>query len=226
MVRVTLGGPELTGFNISEAAASVRLLLPSPGSIELVIPKWNGNEFLLPDGNRPVIRTFTPRRFDGAALTLDLDMVIHEDGVASAWARTASPGQPAALSGPGRGYTIDPDASMYLLAGDETAIPAMAQLLEHLPAAIPVQVYIEIGDPDSRLELPDHPLADVDWRDLPPDAPPGDALVTAVEAAAIDQGCRIWCAGEAAAMHRIRTELFKRRGLPRSQATVRGYWKA
>jgi NADPH-dependent ferric siderophore reductase len=35
----------------------------------------------------------------------------------------------------------------------------------------------------------------------------------------------VWVAGEAAAMQRIRTHLFDGRGLTRSQATVRGYWK-
>jgi NADPH-dependent ferric siderophore reductase len=227
MVRVTLGGSGLEGFDVAEPAASVRLLLPSPGNDELEVPKWNGNEFLLPDGNRPAIRTFTPRLFDAAALTLDLVMVIHEGGVASAWATTASPGDPAALSGPGRGYTIDPDVSMYVLAGDETAIPAIAQLLELLPATIPVQVHIEIAHPEAKLALPDHSLGGVEWHVLPADAPPGAAVVAAIRASAeIDPGCRIWCAGEAAAMHRIRTNLFKDRGLPRSQATVRGYWKA
>lgn len=226
MVRVTFGGGELEGFVVGEPAASVRLLLPAPGTDELVIPRWNGNEFLLPDGARPTIRTFTPRRFDAAALTLDLDMVIHEGGVASSWARRAETGDPAALSGPGRGYTIDPGASRYLLAGDETAIPAIAQLLEYLPPTIPVQVHIEIAHPEAQLDLPDHPLSDVVWHDVSATASPGDAIVSAIQGTDIEKGHRLWCAGEAAAMHRIRTDLFRERSLPRSQATVRGYWKS
>jgi len=35
----------------------------------------------------------------------------------------------------------------------------------------------------------------------------------------------VWVAGEAAAVHRIRRHLFDERGLPRRQATIRGYWK-
>lgn len=57
--RFTLVGDELDGLVIDEPAASVRLLLPSPGTDELVMPDWTGNEFLLPDGRRPLIRTFT-----------------------------------------------------------------------------------------------------------------------------------------------------------------------
>ena len=59
MVRVTFRGPELEGLTIAEPAASVRLLIPSSPDDDLVMPTWNGNEFLLGDGSRPIIRTFT-----------------------------------------------------------------------------------------------------------------------------------------------------------------------
>ncbi len=225
MIRVTFTGPDLEGLVVEHPAASVRLLLPAPGEQELVIPTWNGNEFLLSDGRRPIIRTFTPRRVDPSALELDLEIVIHEGGAASKWAQAVRPGDPAAVSGPGRGYVIDHDAPGFLLAGDETAIPAMSQLLEELPATTPVQVHIEVAHPDARLPLPEHPLATVAWHDLPPGAPPGDTLVAAVHGADVDPGTRIWAAGEAAAMQRIRRHLFEDRGLPRSRASVRGYWK-
>src|SRR5687768_15346574 len=64
LLRVTFASPDLDGLAVPEPAASVRLLLPSPGTAELVMPAWNGNEFLLPDGRRPTLRTFTPRRVD------------------------------------------------------------------------------------------------------------------------------------------------------------------
>jgi NADPH-dependent ferric siderophore reductase len=225
MVRVTLGGPDLEGLTVQLPAASVRLLLPSPETHELVVPSWNGNEFLLPDGRRPTIRTFTPRRVDPAALELDLEIVIHGDGAASDWAQTSEPGDPAAISGPGRGYDIDRDAPAFLLAGDETAIPAISQLLEALPEEAPVQVHIEVAQPDARLVLPDHPHATVEWRDLPPGGSAGDALVAAVRGADLAPGTRVWVAGEAGAVQHIRRHLFEDRGLPRAQASVRGYWK-
>ena len=225
MVRVRLGGPDLEGLNVEQPAASVRLLLPSPTAQELVIPRWNGNEFLLPDGGRPALRTFTPRRFDAEALELDLDIVIHGPGVASEWAETAAAGDRAAVSGPGRGYVIDEDAPAFLLGGDETAIPAISQLLEALPDDCPVQVHIEIADADARLPLPDHPGAVVGWHLLQAGARPGDALVAAVGSVELIPDTRVWVAGEAAAVHRIRKHLFEDLELPRSQTTVRGYWK-
>ena len=35
----------------------------------------------------------------------------------------------------------------------------------------------------------------------------------------------VWIAGEAAAIRKIRTHVFDDRGLPRTAATIRGYWK-
>jgi NADPH-dependent ferric siderophore reductase len=225
LARVTLGGPELEGLVVDEPAASVRLLLPEAGAGELVMPTWNGNEFLLPDGARPTIRTFTPGRVDPDALELDLDVVLHDAGAASDWARTAPHGAPAAVSGPGRGYVVDPAAPAFLLAGDESALPAIRQLLEALPAGVPVQVLVEVARPDARLDLPDHPRATVTWCDLPEGAAHGEALVEAVRKAEVPPGTKVWGAGEAAAMQRIRRHLFDDRGLTRSAATVRGYWK-
>jgi NADPH-dependent ferric siderophore reductase len=225
MVRVTFTGVELAGLEVDEPAASVRLLLPAPGETELVTPVWRGNEFLLPDGRRPVIRTFTPRRADPKNLELDLDVVLHEHGVASTWARVARPGDPAAVSGPGRGYAVDANAPGFLLGGDESAIPAIGQLLEVIPQETPVEVHIEVAHPEARLPMPDHEGAVVGWHDVPADSPPGSQLVAATINAEIGPGTQIWVAGEAASVQRIRRHLFREREVPRNQATVRGYWK-
>jgi NADPH-dependent ferric siderophore reductase len=225
LIRVTLAGPELEGLVVEQPAASVRLLLPSPGPRDLVRPTWNGNEFLLADGTRPAIRTFTPLRLDTDARTLDLEIVVHDGGAVSAWAQAANEGDEAALSGPGRGYPIDAEATGFLLAGDESAIPAIGQLLEVLPPDTPIQVAVEVAHPDARLELPAHKGATVAWHDLPDGAPSGDTLVAAVAGADLPAGTRVWAAGEAAAVQRIRRHLLDERGMPRSETWIRGYWK-
>ena len=225
LVRVSLAGPELEGLVIDQPAASVRLLLPPSGSRHVVMPAWNRNEFLLPDGTRPAIRTLTPLRLDTEAHRLDVEIVVHEGGAASAWALAAEEGDEVALSGPGRGYPIDPDAAGFLLAGDESAIPAITQLLEVLPPDKPVMVVIEVADPEARVELPKDPGVTVQWYDLPAGAPPGDAVVDAVTGAELAPGTRVWAAGEAAAMQRIRKHFLEERGLPRSETWIRGYWK-
>lgn len=266
LITVTLGGPALEGFEIEQPGASIRVLLPSPGDQSLTMPTWNGNEFLLADGRRPGIRTLTPRRFDAERRELDIEVVVHDRGLASDWAQSVAPGAPAAVSGPGRGYVVDRSCRTYLLGGDETAIPAISQLLEALPDESSVQVGIEIAHPDARLELPGHPRATVTWCERPggdaarpdhPDQTPdnvrhsesperrqpsatgderydahpghdaaiGVGLLAWIRETELSPDTRVWVAGEAAAVQRIRRHLFEERALPRSQATVRGYWK-
>jgi len=225
MVRVTFAGAGVSSLASEHPAASVRLLVPSRGASGLVLPTWTGNEYLLADGTRPALRTFTPCRVDGDAGELDLEIVLHGDGVVSRWAAGAAPGAPAAVSGPGRGYAVDDDAAAFLLAGDESAIPAIGQVLAVLPRKCPVQVLIEVAEPGGRLDLPAHPRGAIEWLDAVPGAPVGDALVAALIQAPLVEGVRVWAAGEAAAMQRIRRYLLEDRRLPRAQTWVRGYWK-
>jgi NADPH-dependent ferric siderophore reductase len=224
MRRFVLAGPELDGFAIDAPGASVRLLLPPRGADAIVMPTWTGNQFELPTGERAPIRTFTPRRVTSDPPTLTIDIVLHERGAASDWARTVAVGDQTAVSGPGRGYDIDPATTSYLLLGDATAIPAISQLLEALPSTASVDVEIEVAHAEERLDLPEHAGATVTWHTGVEGAVPGDRLVAVVEGLAPIPGA-IWAAGEAAAMQRIRNLLFVEAGLPRSQATVRGYWK-
>jgi NADPH-dependent ferric siderophore reductase len=224
MLRVTLAGPEMIGFPVPDPAASVRLLLPFPGE-ELVLPNWVGNNFLMEDGRRPVMRTFTPQNVDPETGSIDLDVVEHDHGAACGWAAEAQPGWEAAISGPLKGYAIDAEAPGFLLAGDESAIPAIGQILAVLPGGTPATVHTEIADPGAQLALPDHSGASVSWHLLPSGAAPGEALVGAVLGTEIPDGTRIWVAGEAASVQRIRKHLFDTLGIPRAQTVVRGYWK-
>ncbi len=224
MLRIVLGGDELNGFAIEGPASSVRLLVPPDGQDTIVMPSWTGNQFELSDGRRAPIRTFTPRYFDDDRLELTLDVVAHHDGVAANWARGAEAGDEVAISGPGRTDALDPDAESHLLAGDESAIPAIGQLLEAIPGERSVLVHIEIAEPAAQVDLPEHPGATVTWHPATPGAPPGSAVVDAVMRID-DLPDAVWVAGEAAAVQRLRTHLFDERGRSRSSVTARGYWK-
>ena len=224
MLRVVLGGDELDGFAIEAPASSVRLLVPPPGSDELVMVTWTGNQFELPDGSRPPIRTLTPRHFDADSNQLTLDIVLHDHGLATDWARGAKVGDEAAVSGPGRSEDLDPDARSHLLVGDESAIPAIAQLLEWVPDDCAIDAHIEIGAPDARIALPDRPDTTVTWHEALGGADPGTTMLDVVTN--LDElPDAVWVAGEAAAVQRIRTHLFDERGRDRSTVTARGYWK-
>ncbi len=224
MMRIVLGGHELDGFAIESPASSVRLLLPEPQSNELVMVTWTGNQFELPNGSRPPIRTFTPRDFDAERNELTLDIVVHDHGAATDWARRAAPGDEVAISGPGRSEELNPDARSHLLVGDESALPAIAQLLEWIPADRTIEVHVETRGRDAHLELPDHPGATVAWHDAADGAEPGDAMVEAV-VSLTDLADDVWVAGEAAAVQRLRKHLFDERDRDRTNVTARGYWK-
>jgi NADPH-dependent ferric siderophore reductase len=224
MVRIVLGGDELDGFTLEAPASSVRLLLPPGGHEAIEMPSWTGNQFELATGERAPIRTFTPRHFDGERLELTLDIVLHDHGAATDWARRAEVGDEVAISGPGRSEPLDGDARSFLLVGDESAIPAMCQLLEWIDPACAIEVHVEIADPSARFDLPAHPGAVVTWHDTVPGAVPGASMVRAVEELdALPDA--VWVAGEAAAVQRLRTHLFDDRGRTRQSVTARGYWK-
>lgn len=224
MLRVVLGGDELDGFAIEAPASSVRMLLPPPGGDQLVMPTWTGNQFELPGGERAPIRTFTPRAFDAVRRELTIDVVLHDHGVATDWARGATIGDEVAISGPGRSEHLDPDARSHLLVGDESALPAIGQLLEAIPPDQSIDVHVEISSRDARLRLPAHPGATVAWHDAAAGAPPGDSVVEAVMK--LDElADAVWVAGEAASVQRLRRYLFDERDRSRRSVTARGYWK-
>lgn len=225
LMRITFGGPELDGLIVTEPGASIRLLIPTTAADELVIPTWRGNEFLLPKDVKPAIRTFTPSMVDATSDQLVIDVVLHGRGAASEWAADVSIGDPAAVSGPGRGYTVDGTASGYLIGGDESAIPAIRQLLRAIPSSIPTRVLIEVTVPDARVDLPHSDNTTITWITPTPQSPPGTALADALIAAQVAAEDRVWVAGEAAAVQRVRKHLFTEVGFSRGNATIRGYWK-
>lgn len=223
--RVRLAGAELRGMDPGLPGASVRLLLPDRPDAPIALPTWTGNEFRTTDGERAPIRTLTPVDPDPEAGRLTVDVVRHDAGLLTAWVDAVAPGGEVAVSGTGRGYTVEPEADAYLLAGDETALPALRQVLAAVPEAVPVRLLAEVRGADAEVPFPDRPGLDVTWLVADPAAPPGDALVAAVAGADLPPGVRVWAAGEAAAVQRIRRHLFEERDLPRGRAHVRGYWK-
>ncbi len=226
MLRLTFEGAGLADLAPPDPASSIRLLVPSPGRDELEIPSWNGNEFLLADGNRPALRTFTPLRFDPTGRRIELEIVRHPGGAVSGWAEAAGPGSPAAVSGPGRGHTIDPDTTRHVLLGDETALPAIGQLLTVIPERCAVEVHLEVTEGALDSTLPHHRNADITWWERTGETPAGRSLVEADRRLTpLDSDSRLWAAGEAAAMQAIRSVVFDELGGSRDRATIRGYWK-
>jgi NADPH-dependent ferric siderophore reductase len=215
MVSVTFGGEELGRFAWSGPASHVKLIFPSDGRAA-------------PQPQRPAMRTYTPRRFDPASRELDVEFVIHGEGPASAWAEQAAVGQTLSVAGPGRSYSVDPDAEWYVLAGDDTAIAAISTILERLPPTSRALVLVEVVD-----EAEEHALdvptasAQVRWFRRGPDPRnAGRELETALRGIELPSGAgRIYVACEAEAMRRIRRHLLAERQFPRDRLVTRGYWR-
>jgi len=220
MVCVTFVGDELASFGWSGPASHIKLMFPKPGETELAMPDL--------DGPRPTMRTYTPRRFDAAARELDVEFFVHGDGPASTWASRATAGQNLILAGPGRSYAIDAHAPWFILAGDETAIPAIATILEDLPPSTEAHVFIEVLDATEERPLMTLAKASIHWltKQDPDAAATGNELEAAIRHIGFPEGAgRIYVACEAGAMRRIRKHILQERNFDRSRLVTRGYWK-
>jgi NADPH-dependent ferric siderophore reductase len=182
------------------------------------------------------VRTYTVRRVDPAAREIWIDFVVHGDeGVAGPWARSVAPGTDVAVRGPGGGYRPDPSADFHLLAGDETAVPAIAAALESLPDHAVGAAFIEVGGYDDELDLLAPPGVPVTWvhrgapsTDVGAELIDGDApLVAAVRAMPWPGGdVQVFVHGEAeTVMKHLRPYLRRERGVPPARASISGYWR-
>jgi NADPH-dependent ferric siderophore reductase len=169
---------------------------------------------------------YTPRRWDPDRLELDLDIVLHGEGPLSLWAAHAAPGDPVALAGPGGVYSPDPEVRWYLLAGDESAVPAIGTFLEVLGPDTHVEVIVEVQDTDDEQVLPPHPNARVRWVHRGP-LLAGAALANSIHEVAFpdDRRWQAWVACESAAVRVIRRQLLADTGADARWVHTRGYWK-
>jgi NADPH-dependent ferric siderophore reductase len=228
MVRVTLGGEELDGFETPAPTQHIKLIVPEPGQDRPVLPDPSlPKGAVAPGQQRPLMRTYTIRRYDATTSELDIDFALHGDGPASAWAEQAKPGGMVALAGPGgRRYAPDLPAGHYVIAGDEAAMPAIGILLEALPTSVQAHVYVEVGDRAEELDWRSPAQLQVTWLQREDGQLPGEPLRTAMAAAPPPQGdARVWVACEAGIMRQIRKHLLEEWHFDPSTIVTRGYWK-
>ncbi len=239
MVRVVLGGNGFDTFSpnqFTDAYCKMLFLRDDVDVAALPAPLTLDSFQLLPVDRQPVIRTLTVRSVDPAKREIAIDFVVHgEHGAAGPWALKAQPGRPAYLMGPSGAYAPDPSADWHLMAGDESALPAIAASLEVLPADAVARVFIEVAGPDDEIGL--RSVADVDtyWiyrggrADLVPEDRAGDhaPLIGAVrEARWLPGQVQVFIHGEAqAVMHNLRPYIRRERGVDAKWASISGYWR-
>ncbi|SON62495.1 Vibriobactin utilization protein ViuB [Mycobacterium simulans] len=240
MVRVLLGGNGFETFVPSDFTDSYVKLVFVADDIDvagLPQPLTLDSFAALPPEKRPSVRTITVRSVNTADRQIALDIVTHgEHGVVGQWAAAAQPGQPIHLMGPGGAYTPDPAADWHLLAGDESALPAIAVALEALPANAIGKAFIEVAGPDDEIGLTAPESVEVNWvyrggrADLVPEDRAGDhaPLIEAVTSTQWLPGQgQVFIHGEAqAVMHNLRPYIRNERGVKgKWSASISGYWR-
>lgn len=177
-VRITFTGGDLDEFGHDGPDQRVKVYLPCAGGTvpELSPTHWYSHFRQADPATRGFVRTYTIRAVRAAAREVDIDVALHGvDGPASAWATRAMVGDEVALIGPNRshgdchGHEWKPPigARDVLVAGDETALPAIAGILDSLRSSSEcpqrVRVVLEIPDPRDALDLPMPEHAEVTW---------------------------------------------------------------
>ncbi|MCX5214482.1 siderophore-interacting protein [Kitasatospora sp. NBC_00240] len=225
MQRVVLGGDGLAEFTAGTSTDHyVKILFgaegvsyPEPFDLERIREEFPREQW-------PVTRTYTVRAWNPELRELTLDFVVHGDeGLAGPWAARARPGETVRFMGPGGGYAPDTTADWHLLAGDESALPAIAAALEALPADTLVRAFVEVTGPEEEQKFGS--AAEVVWLHRG-DRPVGELLVETVRALEIPEGrVHAFVHGEAGFVKDLRAFLRVDLGVPREDLSVSGYWR-
>ena len=196
-VRVELGSPALADLGVEAPWYDQRIKLVFPGepggpppSFAGADESWYATWLERPPAERGHMRTYSVRGVVGTGedTRLVVDFVLHADGAhgpGGDWAERAAVGDRVVTLAPRRGefyggIEFEPDdASRLLLVGDETAVPAVAAILEQLPAGSRGAVFLEVPLAADVLTL-EHPDG-VTVRWLPREGGPrGETLHAAV----------------------------------------------
>lgn len=194
--RLTFACPDFAHFGTAGQDQRLKVLFPgADGRVcdvgqrdeeAMANGDWYTRWRALPAAERTPFRTYTVRRVDPSRCEVDIDFVLHHDpGPAGAWAEGAVVGDELVIVGPDQrspdsrlGIDWHPgSARRLLLAGDETAAPAIAGILESLPSDTDVDVFIEVPSEQDALPIATH--ARVAWLAREERAH-GEALIAAV----------------------------------------------
>jgi NADPH-dependent ferric siderophore reductase len=226
MVRVTLRSEAFGAtWPIEQPGEIITLLFLDP-SEEVVLPLAG---WTFPPGTvEQEWRNYTVRRHVPDTGEIDVDVVLHEPrGPACTWAQDAPIGAGVGFAGPRVDYAPRPGASWLLLCGDETALPAIAAILELPPAAAErILAVIEVPGRAEEHALAAPASAQVRWvhRDGA-DAATTTHLADALRRLELPSGVgQAWGAAESKVARALREVLRDERGMPRKHVSAKGYW--
>ena len=232
-VRVTLAGEDLGRWRDLGFDQWFRLALPiAEGTrFDKLSDRFDMRGFLryltLPKASRPVIRNYTVREFRADQAELEIDFVVHGTaGVAGPWANSLPVGAPVALIDQGCGFAQQPDTARVLLAGEESALPAVLGVLRDLPPETVGDAIIELPDGDDRQPAPGPAGVNVHWVTREHGARPGTlALSTLRDVATHDEPLSAFVVGEQQLASGGRRHLVNELGVPKGNVKFCGYWR-
>lgn len=228
MVRLYIGGENFAKFNqnaFTDPYIKIFFVKPELG----LEPPYNVQELretLAPE-DLPVTRTYTVREVNSNEGWISVDFVVHgEAGLAAPWAAAAEPGERVVFSGPGGGYAPDASADWHLLAGDESALPAIASSIEAMPEDAVGVAIIEVGGVADEQEISAPAGIEIRWVHRgDAEAGTSDVLVEAVRSLEWRDGrVQVFAHGEREAIKKLRDVFFKDHELERKQVSISGYW--
>ncbi|MAX26554.1 MAG: NADPH-dependent ferric siderophore reductase [Phycisphaeraceae bacterium] len=226
--RVIFTGDGLKGFPEGWESAHIKLLFKKEHQTQLTLPTLDPKGPIWPEDQalKPDVRVYSVRSYDAQNNELAVDFALHEQGVASTWARHAKPGDIVGLGGPG-GYCPKPPASdYYLFAGDLSALSGMGGLLATLPTDAAGHAVILVPGPEDVFELDRPDNVRVSW--LYGSETPGSEAKVVSEIQNLELPMRnlwAWLAGEQSLVVQVREHLKDRLGVTSQQMYATPFWK-
>ena len=214
MQRLVLQGDVLATFPSDCEGGYIKLLFNPLGQTDLS---------QVMEGERPIMRTYTIRRFMAEDNAIEVDFVRHitqdsQCGFASHWAMNAQIGDDIEIRGPGSISDLNHSADWFLLAADMTALPALSVKLKQLPADAKGYAVIEVMSKNDIQPLEAPSGIEVHWVTQ-------DLATTVRHLAWFEGQAAVWCACEFDAMRSLRQYLRNEKEVDRDFIYISSYWK-
>ena len=227
LIRIVLTGDALEGFTSPGFDDHAKLFFPDAATGQLTLPTAGPDGPVWPEGGRPAMRDYTPRRHDAQANTLEIDFALHDAGPATQWAEQAKPGDIVGVGGPRGSFIVPTEFDWHLLIGDDTALPAISRRLAELPAGARVVVLAEVDS--AAEEIPFETQAELPLRWVHRQgAAPGlsPVLVDTLKTMELPAGdFHAWVGCESAIAKALRAHLVGERGANPKWVRASGYWR-
>ncbi len=216
MQRLTLQGEALSKFPEDCEGGYIKLLFNEAGGTELQP---------LSEDSRPLMRTYTIRRFHPETSSIEVDFVRHEtedlqSGFAARWAMTAQQGDTINIVGPGIIANLNTNADWFVMAADMTALPALSAKIRTLPEEAKGYAVISVISAADIQPLHAPVGMELIWLTE------GQSLAEAVrELEWLDSEVAVWCACEFDSMRALRQYFRNEKEVERENIYISSYWK-